>query len=132
MPLFRKGQPTPSASLHHSARILAASLAALALSQLGCEATVDQPNIIYILVDDLGYGEVGAYGQTLINTPNMDRLADSGMRFTQHYSGSPICAPSRGALMTGQHTGHAAIRDNYELGGWLPWAPEGQLAPANW
>ena len=63
------------------------------------------PNIIYILADDLGYGELGSYGQTLIETPHLDQLAQSGMRFTQHYSGSPVCAPSRCVLLTGQHTG---------------------------
>lgn len=85
------------------------------------------PNIVYILADDLGYGEVGAYGQALIQTPHLDRLAAEGMRFTQHYAGSPVCAPSRAVLLTGKHTGHAAIRDNYELGGWGPDEPEGQL-----
>ncbi|MFK7924568.1 MAG: arylsulfatase, partial [Bacteroidia bacterium] len=64
--------------------------------------------------DDLGYGELGAYGQTLIETPNLDALAASGMKFTQHYSGAPVCAPARCVLMTGQHTGHAHIRGNDE------------------
>ena len=86
-----------------------------------------RPNIIYILADDLGYGELGSYGQTKIKTPNLDRMASEGMRFTQHYSGSPVCAPSRGTLLTGKHTGHAYIRDNYEMGGWGPAEPEGQL-----
>ena len=76
------------------------------------------PNIIYILADDLGYGELGSYGQTRIKTPNLDRLAQQGIRFTQHYSGSPVCAPSRATLMAGKHTGHIVIKDNYELGGW--------------
>ena len=76
------------------------------------------PNIIYILADDLGYGELGSYGQSRIRTPHMDRLAAEGMRFTQHYSGSPVCAPSRGTLMTGLHTGHSQIRDNFEVGGY--------------
>lgn len=73
------------------------------------------PNIVFILADDLGYGELGSYGQAKIRTPNLDRLASAGMRFTQHYSGSPVCAPSRAVLMTGLHTGHAYIRDNDEL-----------------
>ena len=64
------------------------------------------PNIIYILADDLGYGDIGVYGQTLFETPNLDRLAKGGMQFLQHYSGSTVCAPSRSALMTGQHTGN--------------------------
>lgn len=72
------------------------------------------PNIIYILADDLGYGELGAYGQALIETPNLDELAKNGMRFTQHYSGAPVCAPARCILMTGQHAGHAYVRGNDE------------------
>lgn len=73
-----------------------------------------QPNIIYILADDLGYGELGAYGQQKIQTPNIDALAKSGMLFTQHYAGAPVCAPSRYMLMTGKHAGHAHIRGNDE------------------
>jgi arylsulfatase len=73
---------------------------------------VKHPNIIYILADDLGYNELGCYGQTKIKTPHIDALAESGMRFTQHYSGSSVCAPSRGSLLTGLHTGHAYIRNN--------------------
>lgn len=75
-----------------------------------------KPNIIFILADDLGYGELGCYGQRKIRTPHIDRLAAEGMRFTQHYSGSPVCAPSRCTLLTGKHTGHAYIRDNDEMG----------------
>ena len=75
-----------------------------------------QPNIIYILADDLGYGDVGVYGQQNFETPNLDRLAYGGMKFLQHYSGSTVCAPSRSALMTGQHTGHTYIRGNSEMG----------------
>ena len=71
-----------------------------------------KPNIVYILTDDLGYGDVGCYGQKKIETPNIDELAENGIRFTQHYSGSPVCAPSRCVLMTGMHTGHAYIRGN--------------------
>jgi len=74
-----------------------------------------KPNIVFILADDLGYGDVGAYGQTLIETPHIDRLATEGVRFTQHYSGSPVCAPSRCVLLTGLHTGHAYIRGNDEM-----------------
>ncbi|MCP3903044.1 MAG: arylsulfatase [Planctomycetes bacterium] len=85
------------------------------------------PNVIYILADDLGYHELGCYGQAKIRTPNLDRLAREGMRFTRHYSGSPVCAPSRCVLLTGRHTGHAAIRGNKEVGGWGPEEPEGQL-----
>ena len=78
--------------------------------------TGNKPNIVYILADDLGYGELGAYGQELIETPNIDALAREGMRFTQHYSGAPVCAPARCVLLTGLHTGHAHIRGNDEWG----------------
>jgi arylsulfatase A-like enzyme len=71
-----------------------------------------KPNILFILADDLGYGDMGCYGQQQIQTPNIDRLAAEGMRFTSAYSGSTVCAPSRCALMTGKHTGHAFIRGN--------------------
>jgi len=73
-----------------------------------------QPNIIYILADDLGYGELGCYGQEKIETPNIDQLRSEGMKFTQHYSGSAVCAPSRCVLLTGKHPGHAYIRGNDE------------------
>jgi arylsulfatase A-like enzyme len=72
------------------------------------------PNIIYILADDLGYAELGCYGQEKIETPNLDKLAAGGMRFTQHYAGAPVCAPSRCVLLTGLHLGHAQIRGNDE------------------
>ena len=79
-----------------------------------CSKDTIPPNIIYILADDLGYGETGAYGQEIIQTPNIDALAKNGMLFTQHYSGSPVCAPSRSVLLTGLHTGHTYIRGNDE------------------
>ena len=82
------------------------------------EAT--RPNIVYILADDLGYGDLSYNGQSNFSTPNIDQLAASGMIFTQHYSGSTVCAPSRSALMTGQHTGHTFIRGNKGV------EPEGQ------
>ena len=71
------------------------------------------PNIIFILCDDLGYNDLGCYGGNVIPTPNLDRLAATGARFTQCYTGSPICAPSRCVLMTGKHTGHCRVRDNF-------------------
>lgn len=74
-----------------------------------------QPNIIYILADDLGYAELGCYGQEKIETPNIDKLSTTGMRFTQHYSGTAVSAPSRCVLLTGKHTGHAYIRGNDEM-----------------
>ncbi|MDX1701617.1 MAG: sulfatase-like hydrolase/transferase, partial [Melioribacteraceae bacterium] len=78
------------------------------------EESDQNPNIIFILADDLGYGELGVYGQEKIETPNIDKLASSGMIFTQHYSGSAVCAPSRCALLTGQNMGNAYIRGNDE------------------
>jgi len=78
------------------------------------------PNIIFILADDLGYGDIGCFGQRLIRTPNIDRLAAEGVRFTQAYAGTTVCAPTRCALLTGRHLGHAAIRANREI------QPEGQ------
>ena len=71
-----------------------------------------KPNIIYILADDLGYGDLGCFGQKTIKTPELDKMADQGIRFTNHYAGSTVCAPSRCSLMTGLHTGHARIRGN--------------------
>ncbi|MBK1875323.1 arylsulfatase [Pelagicoccus mobilis] len=79
-----------------------------------------KPNIIFILADDLGYGDLSCLGQKHFKTPNIDALAERGMLFTQHYSGSAVCAPSRAALLTGQHTGHTWVRGNAEL------QPEGQ------
>ena len=83
------------------------------LTNLALQA--QRPNIIYILADDLGYGDLGCYGQKQIPTPNLDRMAAEGTRFTDFYSGSTVCAPSRCALLTGQHTGHAYIRGNGEF-----------------
>lgn len=70
------------------------------------------PNVVFIMGDDLGVGELGCYGQTIIKTPHLDELAQNGMLFTQHYSGFPVCAPARASLMTGMHAGHCAIRNN--------------------
>lgn len=75
-------------------------------------APTGPPNILLIVADDLGYGDLGSYGQRAIRTPNLDRLANQGLRFTNFYAGSTVCAPSRASLMTGQHTGHTAIRGN--------------------
>ncbi len=85
-----------------------------------------KPNIIFILADDLGYADLGCYSQQKIKTPHLDRFAAEGMRFTQAYSGSPVCAPSRCVLLTGKHSGHAFVRANREV------QPEGQIAlPGN-
>ena len=84
-----------------------------AMSLLGMNAQ-QRPNIIYIMCDDMGYGDLSCYGQQLISTPNIDRMAQEGMRFTQAYAGSPVSAPSRATFMTGQHTGHTHVRGNKE------------------
>ena len=86
------------------------------------EADQQSPNIVLIVADDLGYRELGCFGQKRIQTPHLDRLAREGMRLTQHYSGNAVCAPSRCVLMTGKHPGHASIRNNSEV------KPEGQQA----
>jgi arylsulfatase A len=85
-----------------------------------------RPNVIFILADDLGYGDVGCFGQTKIPTPNIDALAKQGVRLTQHYSGAPVCAPSRCVLMTGKHLGHAEIRGNQQAKVRFPQFTEGQ------
>lgn len=82
------------------------------------QAPGNKPNIIFIMADDLGYNELGCYGQQKIKTPNVDLLASEGMRFTDYYTGSAVCAPARCNLMTGKHGGHAHIRNNSEVGGW--------------
>ncbi|MCB1061686.1 MAG: arylsulfatase [Verrucomicrobiae bacterium] len=93
-------------------------LIALILPTLASAA--DKPNLIYILLDDAGYGDLSCYGQSKFQTPQIDRLASEGMKFTQHYSGSTVCAPTRCVLMTGVHTGHSFVRGNREV------KPEGQ------
>ncbi len=99
------------------------AIVVLALSAAPISAA---PNIVFILADDLGPGDIGPYGQKIIRTPNLDRLAREGMTFQRHYSGNNVCAPSRAVLMTGLHPGHAPIRDNREV------KPEGQFPlPAN-
>lgn len=85
------------------------------------QSVATKPNIILLLADDLGYGDIGPYGQQKIQTPNLDRLAKMGTKFTQFYSGSTVCAPARSSLLTGQHTGHTPIRGNRTL------KPEGQV-----
>ena len=79
-----------------------------------CTITIaaEKPNIIFIMADDLGYGDLGCYGQTKIKTPELDKLAKQGMRFTDFYAGTAVCAPTRCSLMTGNHTGHTYIRAN--------------------
>ena len=89
-----------------------------------------RPNVIYILADDLGYKELGCYGQKKIRTPNIDKLAAEGMRFSQHYSGQTVCAPARGSLLTGKHMGHAFVRDNRSIGNYQIAMPDEELTVA--
>lgn len=79
------------------------------------------PNIIYILMDDLGIEEIEPYGNTIFKTPNLTKMAQEGIKFTRHYAGTSVCAPSRCALMTGKHTGHGEIRGNKQMN------PHGQM-----
>lgn len=90
-----------------------------------------KPNVIFILADDMGYGDLGCYGQKLIETPNIDKLASGGIRFTQFYAGTSVCAPSRASLMTGLHTGHTPVRGNYEINreGQLPLPDSAYIMP---
>lgn len=91
--------------------VYAASLLATS-SLVAVESKADRPNIVFILVDDLGYGDLSCYGQKLIKTPRLDQMAAEGMRFTDFYAGNTVCAPSRSVLMTGQHMGHTHVRGN--------------------
>src|SRR6476646_10186908 len=99
---------------------IVACLAVLIGFALPAFAEGKKPNIILIIADDLGCFELGCYGQTKIKTPNIDKLAEGGMKFTRFYAGCPVCAPSRCTLMTGKHTGHCTIRNTKEV------QPEGQ------
>ncbi len=105
-------------------RAFVKTVAVGALFGAGCEFTSvgtvkkRKPNIILIMADDLGYAELGCYGQKKIKTPNIDRIRAEGMKLTDHYSGSAVCAPSRCVLLTGKHSGHSYIRGNKEVGGW--------------
>lgn len=104
-----------------------ASLTLVFLIFLSSLFAQEKPNIIYIYADDLGYGELGSYGQKKIKTPHLDKLAESGMRFTDHYTSAPVCAAARCMLMTGRHSGNAYIRGNYELGGFSDETEGGQM-----
>lgn len=107
--------------------VLSASVVMLARAAAAAAATAEQsrPNIIFIMADDLGHADLGCYGQRAIRTPNIDRLAAQGRRFTQCYAGSAVCAPSRSCLMTGQHAGHTRVRDNFAKVGGVP--PQGRV-----
>ncbi len=118
--LFNFGKYQPVYSMRYSIPIC---LLTIGLMIFGCDQpnNAQKPNIIYIMADDLGYGEIGVYGQKIIQTPNIDALAEKGVKFTQHYAGTSVCAPSRCVLMTGMHMGHAEVRGN----GFSP--PSGQV-----
>lgn len=104
-----------SSSLNARLASLVSSLLGAILLVAGVTASAaDRPNIIYILVDDMGYGDLGCFGQKTLTTPHIDRLAAEGMKLTRHYAGSTVCAPSRCVLMTGLHTGHCRVRGNGE------------------
>ncbi len=93
-----------------------ATFAALGSAYAGAVTADRKPNIVFVMADDLGWNELGCYGQEKIRTPNVDRMAAEGMRFTQYYAGSAVCAPSRCVLLTGKHGGHAYVRDNHGMG----------------
>jgi arylsulfatase A-like enzyme len=107
---------------HNRLVILAATFVLVFSSNRGIaqQGKMSTPNIVFILADDLGYGDLGCYGQKLIHTPNLDAMAKQGMRFIQFYAGTSVCAPSRSAFITGQHTGHTPVRGNKSV------PPEGQ------
>ena len=113
---------------------IAAGMAAWSLPTVlsGGPAGARKPSIIFVMCDDLGYGDLGCYGQQMIRTPNVDRMAAEGLLFRQHYAGSTVCAPSRCVLMTGLHTGHAYVRGNRETKpmGQLPLPPDTKTLPA--
>src|SRR5262245_56025059 len=108
-------------------------LVAAAWALLNVAPAAAKPNVIFILADDLARGDLGCYGQKKIKTPNLDRMAKEGMRFTQGYSGTSVCAPSRASLMTGLHMGHCPIRANREAkpDGQKP-LPKGTYTVAKW
>ncbi len=95
---------------------IAVSSSVLSIGTTGCSKSTRRPNVIYILADDLGYGDLSCFGQTKFQTPHLDKMAAEGMILTDHYAGSTVCAPSRASLMTGFHTGHSWVRGNYETG----------------
>lgn len=105
--------------MHYYSTYLLAGVGLLLTSGLSAKTKSQKPNVIFILCDDMGYGDLACYGQKYIQTPNIDEMAREGMRFTQAYAGSPVSAPSRSAIMTGQHSGHARVRGNKEY-----WSPE--------
>ena len=109
--------------------LAATSATSQAKPPVSAKASTDRPNVVFILADDLGYGELGCYGQKKIRTPNIDKLAGQGLRFTRHYSGAPVCAPARCVLMTGKHLGHAQVRGNLQASRKFPQFTKGGQYP---
>lgn len=109
------------ADLYHRLAWLALLIAFMPRLSISEELQKRPPNIVFLIADDLGYGDIGPFGQTKIKTPSLDKLAAEGMKLTRHYSGNAVCAPSRCVLMTGLHPGHTQVRDNREM------KPEGQF-----
>ena len=107
------------------------SMAALLLALTACGAAPPRPNVVFVLCDDLGIGDIGAYGQRKLETPHIDSIAENGLKFTAHYSGSTVCAPSRCSLMTGRHMGHAVVRGNLDRGRGPSWEKTGYPLPKN-
>ena len=108
-------------SLNLTKTFLPIAILACGQAEAVAQRKQQKPNIIYIMCDDMGYGDLGCYGQQYILTPNIDRMAKEGMRFTQAYAGAPVSAPSRACFMTGQHSGHTEVRGNKEY--WAPSKP---------
>jgi len=115
-------------NIHTMYQLLKITLSLISIFVISCQSQpkdnsekATKPNIIYIMADDLGYGDVGCFGQKIIQTPNLDKMAEEGIRFTDHYAGTSVCAPSRCVLMTGKHMGHAEIRGNKQV------QPAGQM-----
>lgn len=98
--------------LHHCAISFGLSLLVILHPLSGQSLAAEKPNLIWVMADDLGYGDLGCYGQKVIQTPHLDRMAKEGLRFTQFYAGATVCAPSRSVLMTGQHQGRTRVRGN--------------------
>lgn len=106
-------------------RVVQLMVVGLFAASLHAAEPARKPNIIFVLADDAGYADIGPFGQRIIHTPTLDKLASEGMKLTRHYAGSPVCAPSRCVLITGKHPGHAFVRDNHEIGTWYSF--QGQM-----
>lgn len=105
----------------HAAWVLSALMGVITMKASAGEQPAPRPNIVFIMVDDMGYGDLGCYGSKTMKTPNIDRMSREGMRFTDCYSGASVCAPARSTLMTGYHIGHTPVRGN---NGGTPLFPE--------